>query len=46
MLDLRFVPKLLLQHDSSPETILEDVHAAFLQAVKQRSVHASVSPSG
>lgn len=46
MLDLRFVPKLLLQHDSSPETILEDVHAAFLQAVKQRAVHASVSPSG
>ena len=46
MLDLQFLPKLLLQHDSSPQTILEDVQTAFLQAVKQRDVQASISPSG
>ncbi|KAI3434710.1 hypothetical protein D9Q98_002771 [Chlorella vulgaris] len=46
MLPLHFLPKLLLQHDSSPLEVLEDVQGAFLAAVKRRAVHTSLSPSG
>jgi hypothetical protein len=46
MLELRFLPKLLLQHDSSPVEVLEDVQGAFQAAARRRDVLASLSPSG
>lgn len=45
-MDLAFLPKLLLQHDSSPDSVLEDVHGAFLDAVRRRTVQTSVRPQG
>ncbi|KAL4433989.1 hypothetical protein ABPG75_000430 [Micractinium tetrahymenae] len=45
-MDLRFLPKLLLQHDSSPQEVLEDVQGALLRALRQRQVSAALSPSG
>lgn len=47
-MDVAFLPKLLLQHDSSPQEVLEDVGGTFLAAcaVGKRQVQASVSPSG
>lgn len=44
--ELRFLPKLLLQHDNSPESVLEDVEGAFVAAVRQRAVQASVRLNG
>ncbi|EFN57078.1 hypothetical protein CHLNCDRAFT_143843 [Chlorella variabilis] len=46
MLELAFLPKLLLQHDSSPMEVLEDVQSAFLAAARRHAVQAALSPSG
>ncbi|PRW57579.1 Rab3 GTPase-activating non-catalytic subunit [Chlorella sorokiniana] len=43
---LGFLPKLLLQHDASPDSVLEDVASAFVAAAQQRHVHASMRPAG
>lgn len=43
---LAFLPKLLLQHDASPDSVLEDVQSAFVAAAQQRRVHASMRPGG
>ncbi len=43
---LAFLPKLLLQHDASPDSVLEDVQSAFVAAAQQRRVLASVRPGG
>ena len=45
-MDVRFLSKLLLQHDSSPDHVLENVDAALLTALRGRQVQAVVSPSG